>query len=116
MSQPDLCFREAFIHHVRATKTPVAAIARETGVSVEAMHKLMQRKSQTTSAENALAIAAYFGLTLEDFCDRLPSRHARVLALLDDLSPDEIAFLTRQLEGLVGRQDREQSTAEPAGA
>lgn len=57
-------FRRAFVEAMQQANATVADIALETGVSRDVINKLIARPGSSTSAENAVALAAYFGKTL----------------------------------------------------
>jgi transcriptional regulator with XRE-family HTH domain len=95
-------FRDALIWHIEKHGTKVSELSKETGVSRDVINKLLSKSNGTTSAENALLLAAYYGMSLEHFIQkrRGPQRSSikDLLALLD---PDEERLLEAQLMGLV---------------
>ena len=48
---------------------PVSAVAAGAGVSYEQLKKVMQREGASTNVDDARRVAAYFGLTLDEFFD-----------------------------------------------
>lgn len=102
-------FRTAFIWHLEKHGTKIADLVRETGVSRDVINKLKHREPSSTTAENALLIAAYYGKTVNEFmaCQEA-DEISRTRALLDLLSPEEHRLLQSQIRGLVqGRETEE---------
>lgn len=62
----DYTFKAALLFHMERGGTKIADLASGSGVSESAIKKLRTR-NDTTSAENALAIAKFYGLSLEEF-------------------------------------------------
>lgn len=60
-------FREAFLARVDQAGASMTDIARATGVSLDVLKKLRGRADASTTVENAVLIAAFFGETVNDF-------------------------------------------------
>lgn len=101
-------FREALIWHMEQTGERIVDICDGTGVSKDVINKLRARPNATTSAENAILISAYFGLSLEEFmkCASSDSGHA-LSSLVGLLTEEESRLLVQQVRGLLaGRGSR----------
>ena len=70
-----VAFREALLRHMAESGVGAAALARATGVSKPQIDKLCQRKSETTNVADAIRLAAYFGKSVEDFCEMTDEKH-----------------------------------------
>ncbi len=100
-------FRAALMWHMETEQTRIIDLVRATGVSRDVINKLRKGSVTSTTVENAVVIAAYYGKSVNDFIARRPSTEAgRVSALLDLLSEAERRLLVRQIEGLTV-QDRQ---------
>lgn len=98
-------FRTALIWHMEQEGTKLADLVRETGVSRDALNKVLSRENASTSVENALLVAAYYGKSVNQFVARsdvLPSD--RVRNLLDLLRPEEQRLLEAQIRGVVAQR------------
>ena len=60
-------FRLGLKAQIDACDTTVAEISRKTGVSRDVINKLPAREGASTTVENAVALAAFFGAQVEDF-------------------------------------------------
>lgn len=73
-------FRTALAEAMRAQQIPLATVADATGVSYDQLRKLLRRDTAKTNYEDALKIAAYFGMTLNEFLeDDLAEDRARLV-------------------------------------
>ena len=107
-------FRETLITRLEETGTTIAHLARQTGVPKTLIDKLNQRRAVATNYADAMAIAAYFGQTLEQFVGNDPEKTCEemgelrkfrpILDLLSQLSPARRLLIQYQLEGIVHRQ------------
>lgn len=86
----------------------MAELARETGVSNDVLKKLKTGHSASTTVENAVLIAAYYGKSVNDFlmC-REVDEAAQAAALFDMLTPEERRLLAAQIRGLVLHRDKQ---------
>lgn len=97
-------FREALIWHMNQQETPISELVRETGVSRDVINKLRARPGSSTTAENAMLIASYYGKSVNDFISCKPASEAgRLAALFDLLSEEERRMLEAQLHGLLSQ-------------
>lgn len=107
VKQPGMAstFRDALLWHMDQHHTTIADLARGSGVSSDIIKKLRTRNS-STSAESAIAIARYYGETLEQFiaCEVRPE--AGFQDLWARLTPDERRIVQAQIEGLLSSRGR----------
>lgn len=96
-------FRESLIEHMARTGTTAAGLARATGVSKAQIDKLVQRKVEVTNVADAIRIATYFNMSVEEFSG-LSVNGQRIAALAEKLHPDEISLLEAQIEGILARR------------
>ena len=95
-------FRRALMWHMDRHQTAIADLVRETGVSRDVINKLKAREDSSTTAENAMLIAAYYGKSVNDFMNlRETDETDRLRALFDLLSPVERRLLEAQMRGLI---------------
>ncbi|MFY0619305.1 hypothetical protein [Shimia sp.] len=88
-------FRAALLEKLDETGIPLKKVAEGSGVSYEQLKKLKQIPTRTTNVEDGMAVARFFGLTLEDFIDgEKASDRADLIRVLDQLSPSAIQVLT----------------------
>jgi len=100
-------FRRAFLRHLDEHGTSLAALARETGVSLDVLKKLKSRATGSTTAENALLIAALYGKTVNQFVAGIEvSADQRLENLLSLLTPSERQLLEAQMLGLIAAHER----------
>ena len=102
-----MLFREALIFHTEGPGRPsLKSVAEGAGVSYEQLKKVRQGKSNSTNADDAVKIASYFGLTVNEFLDHhLEAEREEIARLYRQLSPEERQIL---LDAARGRsaQDR----------
>jgi len=101
-------FRKAFMAHIDQDQTSLADIVSKTGVSRHVLNKLKARADASTSVENGMLIAAFYGKTLNEFVAMKETTEiSRMHALLDMLQPAERQLLESQIRGiLAGRESR----------
>lgn len=97
-----MTFRDALLARVAPDLT-LKAIADGAGVSYEQLKKVNQRLDAKTNYADAMKVAAFFGLTLNEFLDdRLVEDRAAIAETYSRLSPEERELL-RAIER--GRHD-----------
>lgn len=100
-------FRQALLWHMDRHATSIAELVAATGVSRDVINKLKAREGSSTTAENAMAIAAFYGKSVNDFVQRRPSTpDGRIAALLDLLEPGERQLLEQQIQGILSGRGR----------
>ncbi|WP_255553494.1 helix-turn-helix transcriptional regulator [Maritimibacter sp. DP1N21-5] len=95
-------FRESFIRRLDETGATVAEVADTIGVSRHQLYKLTHRKVESTNADDAVKIAAYFGMSVEEFMSDERASLSDFALLFAKLTPEEQAMVVAQLRGLVG--------------
>lgn len=99
-------FREALLWHMEQEGTGVTELSRATGVSRDAINKIIARENSSTDAEKAMLIAAYYGKDLGEFMNlRDPGAENPIAALAELLTPDEARLLEAQIRGLLAGRD-----------
>lgn len=102
-------FRTALMYQLDKHQTKIADLVRETGVSRDVINKLKAQDggNKTTSVENGLLIAAYYGKTLNQFVAMNDATDDTAInALLELLSPEEKRLLKAQIRGLIFQRDQ----------
>lgn len=95
-------FRNALIHHMTKEETSITDLVEATGVSRDVINKLRARPNSSTTVENAMLIAAYYGKTVNQFIsleETDPDDAAASLVSL--LTPEERRLLEAQMRGLI---------------
>lgn len=95
-------FATALLWHMDRAGTGVAELSRATGVSANVIKKMRIGAVASTTAENAVAISRFYGKTVSQFleCDE-DVAIAKLVHLIDLLSPEEREQLERQVLGLL---------------
>ena len=95
-------FRAALIWHMEEHDTKIVDLVKETGVSRDVINKLIGRSKSTTSVENAMLIAAYYGKSVNQFVSRTPVDSLdRMTTLFGLLEPAERQLLEAQMRGIL---------------
>lgn len=98
-------FRERLIQAMQDHGVSAAALAKGSGVSKDQIHKLVQRRVSSTNVNDAMQIARFFGMTLDEFMGEAQiDERARLAILLGRLTPDEREMLEAQIAGLLERR------------
>lgn len=95
-------FQNALRWHMDRHGTKIVDLVKATGVSRDVVNKLLGRALASTSVENALLIAAYYGKTVNQFVDCedvTPQDQAQ--AVFDLLSPEDQQMLHAQMLGIL---------------
>ena len=100
-------FRDAFLWHLDRHDGTLIDIARKSGVSRDTLNKLIARENSSTNVENAIAIARYFGKTLEQFiaCDAVKEPD-RLPALTRLLSDEEKRLVEAMVRGVLAERGK----------
>ena len=64
-----LTFRNALMGAVEKSGKSLKAVAEGAGVSYEQLKKLNQYKSKSTNVDDAVRVAGFFGMTLDQFLE-----------------------------------------------
>ncbi len=95
-------FNTALLWHMDRHGTGVAELSRATGVSLGAIKQMRARPDSSTSAENAVAIARFYGKSVSDFIECVEAQAENELArMLDLLTPEERAILAALVRGML---------------
>lgn len=94
-------FQRALLWHMDRHKTTIADLADGTGVSRDVIAKLRTRPGSSTTVENGMAIAAYYGKSVNQFVAlQGATDEDRLRMLLELLRPEEQQLLEAQIRGL----------------
>ena len=95
-------FRHALIWHMDKEDTSISDLVSATGVSRDVINKLRARPNSSTTVENAMLIAAYFGKTVNQFISLdETSPDDAAASLIGLLTPEERRLLEAQMRGLL---------------
>ncbi|WP_283177885.1 hypothetical protein [Gemmobacter sp. 24YEA27] len=103
-------FRSALLWHMDQHKTTIVDLVTRTGVSRDVINKLKARDDASTTVENAMLIAAFYGKTVNQFVMRQEvTDKDRVQNLFDLLLPEESQLLEAQIQGVLSQRARKSS-------
>lgn len=95
-------FRDALLWHMERHGTSITELVEGTGVSRDVINKLKARADSSTTVENAVRIAAFYGKSVNQFLARREvTQEDRLATLLELLPPEARQLLAAQVEGLV---------------
>jgi len=99
-------FRHALVWHMDNEGTSITDLVSATGVSRDVINKLRARPESSTTVENAMLIAAYYGKTVNQFIslEQTDSDDA-ARSLIELLTPEERRLLEAQMRGLIAARD-----------
>ncbi len=101
-------FRDALIAAAAQPGMTLRQIATGSGVSYHQLRKLVQREGATTNIEDARAVAAFLGLTLDEMLgDNLAEDRAAIVEQYNRLSDAE-RLLLRELAEARSARDRQE--------
>jgi transcriptional regulator with XRE-family HTH domain len=87
-------FREALLEKLDETGISLKQVAEGSGVSYEQLKKIKQIESRSTNVEDAIRVARFFKMTLEEFMfGHAESSQAELVDLLESLSVEARNFL-----------------------
>lgn len=95
-------FRTALEWHLDHHDATVADIVARTGVSRDVINKLRARPGSSTTVENAMLIASFYGKTVNQFvtCESVTAQQT-LQTLIDMLPPEEQRILIAQIHGML---------------
>lgn len=103
-------FRSALLWHMEQYGTTIAELSRGAGVSEDVIKKLRTGHSQSTDVEKAMAIAGFYGKTIERFILREESGEDDGMgALAAMLTERERTILLSQIRAFLETRDLEAS-------
>lgn len=95
-------FRSALLWHMERHETSITDLVDGSGVSRDVINKLRARADSSTTVENAVKIAAYYGKSVNQFLARREvTQEDRLATLLELLPPEARQLLAAQVEGLL---------------
>lgn len=101
-------FRSALMWHMDRYKTTTGDLVDSTGVSADVIKKLRAREASSTTVENAVLIAAFYGKSVNQFISLAEvTQEDRLRTLFELLTPAEKQLLSAQIEGVLRHQPRE---------
>ncbi len=94
--------RKALIAHLEKTQCQISDLSRHTSVSRDVINKLKSRENASTTVENGISIANYFGKSLNAFMATTEPDEAKELSdLIVQLTEAEAKMVKAQLRGLI---------------
>lgn len=103
-----MTFREALLKALSETGASLSAVSEGAKVSYEQLKKVRARPEASTNADDAVKVAHYFGMTLDEFLqDHLAEDRALVIAKYTQLTDAE-----REMLRVLGRAQGAQPPAE----
>lgn len=101
-------FRTALLWHMEHHNTSITDLVDGSGVSRDVINKLKARADSSTTVENAVKIAAYYGKSVNQFLAlREVTQEERIATLLELLPQEVQRLLAVQLEGLLRHRDEQ---------
>ncbi|MGB0855057.1 MAG: hypothetical protein ACPGSI_17300 [Pikeienuella sp.] len=99
-------FRDALIVRLEETGIPLSQVAEGAGVSYEQLKKLKQVPDRSTNVEDAIRVADFFGMSVEEFMSdgEVSGRH-ELAAILTRLSPEARKVLTTAAKAQLASED-----------
>lgn len=85
---PMRTFREALLKKLEETGTSLKKVADGANVSYEQLKKLKQIDSRSTNVEDAIKVAHFFNMTLDEFMSGVEAKAPdEIISVLEKLSP-----------------------------
>ncbi|MGZ9812320.1 helix-turn-helix domain-containing protein [Pseudoroseicyclus sp. H15] len=107
-------FREALLRISEESGISLRRIAEGAGVSYEQLKKVKQGKSSSTNVDDAVRIAAFLGLTVEQMIEgELPSDRIDLVRALSQLEPEERQTIEKLVEARLDAMRRAQKQSDP---
>lgn len=101
----NFAFRASLMWHMERHGTKIVDLVKATGVSRDVLNKLKAREDSSTTVENGILIAAYYGKSINQFIAKAEVTQAdRLRTLFELLTPEEQTLLSAQIEGVLRRQ------------
>ena len=95
-------FRTALLWHMDKNETRMTDIVRATGVSNDVLKKLRTRENYSTTVENGLLIAAFYGKTVNQFVAlEETSENDVISALVSMMQPEEKQLLADKIRQIL---------------
>lgn len=107
-------FQKAFRWHMDTYDTAIVDLVKATGVTRDVVNKLKGRSEASTSVENAILIASFYGKTVNQFIQlQEVSAADRFHNLLELLPPEDQQTLEAQIHGLLAVRAQKSSQQHP---
>lgn len=104
-------FKAALEWHMKEHGTSIADLVKGAGVTRDVVNKVLYRETASTSVENAILIAAFYGKSVNQFVSRQDvSEIEKVRNLFELMLPEDLQLLEAQIQGILAQRAR-QSTA-----
>ena len=101
-------FQAAFTEAFEREGTRIVEIVKGSGVSRSKINKLFTEENRNVAVEDAIAIASFYGKSVEQFLSGQASDRRDQLAALSELLTDEEAdLLAAQIKGVVAHRMNE---------
>jgi len=101
----DRDFRNALLWHMDKNDTRMIDIVRATGVSNDVLKKLRTRENYSTTVENGLLIAAFYGKTVNQFVAlEETSENDVISALVSMMQPEEKQLLAGKIREILAKR------------
>lgn len=95
-------FQTALKWHMEKQGTSITDLVRGSGVSRDVVNKLLSRPNASTNVENAIMIAAYYGMSVNQFMElREVTPDEAAANLFELLSPEDRQLLEAQIQGIL---------------
>ncbi|WP_435170779.1 hypothetical protein [Falsirhodobacter sp. 1013] len=93
-------FRDALLEALERTGAPLKKVAEGAGVSYDQLKKLRQRDTGSTNVDDAVRVANFFGMTLDEFIgDDTAQARSEAVALYSQLTEAERTILRDAARG-----------------
>ena len=100
-------FSDAFIAHLKDSNERVTVIAKNAGVTKEALYSLKYSKTLNMGVDEAIRVAAYFGKTVEEFMGLAqPRLNDALIRRIESLSPRERDLLQAAIDAFLAKPDQ----------
>ena len=108
-------FRDALIEQMRNNKVSAQRLADATGVSKHQIDKIRQRETASTNVDDAIKIAGFFNMTLDEFLnDPTIKQDVEIVSLLHQLEPHERDFLLNAAKAQIDARNQSQKQSDEA--
>lgn len=98
-------FRDAFIKHFNDSDARVVDVVNQTGVSRSKINKLLRKENDKVIVEDAIALASFFGKSVEQLLSgQTSSARDQISALAEILTDEEAGLLAAQIKGVVAHR------------
>lgn len=97
-----MTFSEALSRVLEETGVSLRAVAEGAGVSYEQLKKVKQGKSKSTNVDDAVKVANYLGMTLDELLgDDTAAIRSEIVDLYNQLTQQQRDFLLASVKGVL---------------